>query len=288
MTVLGRGRANGGVSVLHAAGTGRGCSVGIELMTEVSLVSDQTPVPEDEHGILDSVVAVWTDSGYPDPGAVGWRVSSDVPIGQGLKSSAALACAAVRALDQASWTGLSDFDIVDIAVAAQRRADCTITGSMDDSWAAISQGWKLVDPSLSSRDSILLEGDAEADLAVLIILRGPRQLEVRPESFAEQHKLFERALASLSSGSTLGAMSGNGMAVAAATGDDEALRICNSAIARGAIAAGLSGSGPAIAIVCYQQGAEQLAEAMSESGLQVIRSAFVEPASLDEEASSWE
>jgi len=27
---------------------------------------------------------------------------------------------------------------------------------------------------------------------------------------------------------------------------------------------------------------------MSESGLQVIRSAFVEPASLDEEASSWE
>nr|AIF06150.1 hypothetical protein [uncultured marine group II/III euryarchaeote KM3_190_A02] len=83
-------------------------------------------------------------------------------------------------------------------------------------------------------------------------------------------------------------MSANGMAVAAATGDDEALRICNSAIARGAIAAGLSGSGPAIAIVCYQQGAEQLAEAMSESGLQVIRSAFVEPASLDEEASSWE
>ena len=75
---------------------------------------------------------------------------------------------------------------------------------------------------------------------------------------------------------------------AAATGDDEALRICNSAIARGAIAAGLSGSGPAIAIVCYQQGAEQLAEAMSESGLQVIRSAFVESASLDEEASAWE
>ena len=78
------------------------------------------------------------------------------------------------------------------------------------------------------------------------------------------------------------------MAVAAATGDDEALRICNSAIARGAIAAGLSGSGPAIAIVCYQQGAEQLAEAMSESGLRIIRSVFVEPAPLDEEASSWE
>jgi len=288
MTALGSGRANGGVSVLHAIGTGKGCSVGIELMTEVSLVSDQAPVPEDEHGILDSVVAVWTDSGYPIPGDVGWRVISEIPIGQGLKSSAALACAAARALDEVSWTRLSDFDIVDIAVAAQRRAGCTITGSMDDCWAAISPGWKLVDPSLSSRDSILLEGDTESGLAVLIVLRGPRNLEVRPEPFAEQHKLFERALASLSSGSTLGAMSTNGMAVAAATGDDEALRICNSAIARGAIAAGLSGSGPAIAIVCYQQGAEQLAEAMSESGLQVIQSGFIEAAPLDEEASSWE
>ena len=287
MTVLGRGSANGGVSVLHAAGLGKGCSIGIELSTEVSLVAGEAEVSSDEHGILDSVMAVWIESGYPQPDDTGWRVSSEVPIGQGLKSSAALACAAAMALNEASWTALSDFDIVDIAVAAQRRAGCTITGSMDDAWAAISSGWKLVDPIQSSRDSVLLEGDIDEGLTVLIALRGSRSAEVQSDSFSNQRKIFERAMASLSSGSVLSAMSANGMAVAAATGDDEALRICNSVIARGAIAAGVSGSGPAIAIVCYEQGVEQLADFLTESDMRVIHSRFIESEPVGEEASPW-
>lgn len=288
MTVLGRGSANGGVSVLHAAGLGKGCSIGIELSTEVSLVAGEAEVSSDEHGILDSVMAVWIESGYPQPDDTGWRVSSEVPIGQGLKSSAALACAAAMALNEASWTALSDFDIVDIAVAAQRRAGCTITGSMDDAWAAISPGWKLVDPIQSSRDSVLLEGDIDEGLTVLIALRGSRLAEVQSDSFSNQRKIFERAMASLSSGSVLSAMSANGMAVAAATGDDEALRICNSVIVRGAIAAGVSGSGPAIAIVCYEQGVEQLTDFLTDSDMRVIHSRFIESEPVGEEASPWE
>ena len=288
MTVLGRGSANGGVSVLHAAGLGKGCSIGIELSAEVSLVAGEAEVSSDEHGILDSVMAVWIESGYPQPGDTGWRVSSEVPIGQGLKSSAALACAAAMALNEASWTALSDFDIVDIAVAAQRRAGCTITGSMDDAWAAISPGWKLVDPIQSSRDSVLLEGDIDEGLTVLIALRGSRLAEVQSDSFSNQRKIFERAMASLSSGSVLSAMSANGMAVAAATGDDEALRICNSVIVRGAIAAGVSGSGPAIAIVCYEQGVEQLTDFLTDSDMRVIHSRFIESEPVGEEASPWE
>jgi shikimate kinase len=69
-----------------------------------------------KHGILDSVMGVWIESGYPRPDDTGWRVSSEVPIGQGLKSSAALACAAAMALDEASWTALSAI------AAAQARA----------------------------------------------------------------------------------------------------------------------------------------------------------------------
>ena len=287
MTVLGRGSANGGVSVLHAAGLGKGCSIGIDLSTEVSLVVGEAEVSPDEHGILDSVMGVWIESGYPRPDDTGWRVSSEVPIGQGLKSSAALACAAAMALNEASWTALSDFDIVDIAVAAQRRSGCTITGSMDDAWAAISPGWKLVDPIQSSRDSVLLEGDIDEGLTVLIALRGPRSAKVQSDSFSNQGKIFERAMASLSSGSVLSAMSVNGMAVAAATGDDEALRVCNSVIARGAIAAGVSGSGPAIAIVCYEQGVEQLTDFLTESNMRVIHSKFIESEPVDEEASPW-
>ena len=100
--------------------------------------------------------------------------------------------------------------------------------------------------------------------------------------------MFERALASLSSGSIFAAMSANGMAVAAATGDDEALRICNSAIARGAISAGVTGSGPAIAIICYEQHADSLAEFVRESEMEVIVAAFTQSRMQSEEASRWE
>ena len=159
---------------------------------------------------------------------------------------------------------------------------------MDDAWAAISPGWKLVDPEQASHDSILLEGDIETGLSVLVALRGPRNGRVEPEAFANQSKLFERALASLSSGSIFAAMSANGMAVAAATGDDEALRICNSAIARGAISAGVTGSGPAIAIICYEQHADSLVEFVRESGMEVIAATFTQSRMQSEEASRWE
>ena len=41
MSALGTGTANGGISVLHAAGLGKGCSVGIELQCEVKLVKGE-------------------------------------------------------------------------------------------------------------------------------------------------------------------------------------------------------------------------------------------------------
>ena len=230
---------------------------------------------------------VWTESGYPQFDDIGWEIHSDIPIGQGLKSSAAVACAALRALDNASWTGLGDFEIVDMAVEAQRRAGCTITGSMDDAWAAISSGWKLVDPSVPSRESILMEGDIEENLEVLIGLRGSRVLSTESFDFVSHSKLFERALASLSGGSILSAISTNGMAISASMKDDDSLRLCNSLIVRGALAAGISGSGPAVAAICHAD-TVGVAETLEDSCEQVIRTRFTRPIGIEEEVDRWE
>ncbi len=286
MSALGTGTANGGISVLHAAGLGKGCSVGIELQCEVKLVKGEK-FPSDEHGLLETVMQVWTESGYPKFDDIGWKIHSDIPMGQGLKSSAAVACAALRALDNASWTGLGDFEIVDMDVEAQRRARCTITGSMDDAWAAISSGWKLVDPSVPSRESILMEGDIEENLEVLIGLRGSRVLSTESFDFVSHSKLFERALASLSGGSILSAISTNGMAISASMKDDDSLRLCNSLIVRGALAAGISGSGPAVAAICHAD-TVGVAETLEDSCEQVIRTRFTRPIGIEEEVDRWE
>ena len=287
MTVLGTGTANAGISILHAAGLGKGCSVGINLQCEVRLVEGVSQPTDDHHGLLDSVMQSWIDSNYPKFNGDGWEIDSQIPIAQGLKSSAAVACAAIRALDQASWTGLSDYQVVDMAVEAQRRSGCTITGSMDDAWAVISDGWKLIDPAVQSRESVLMEGDIEEGLEILIGLRGPRVLSANTINFDSQSKLFERALASLSNGSILSAISTNGMAVSAAMGDDESLRLCNSLIVRGALAAGVSGSGPAVAAICHAD-SKDVAEILEDSCDRVIRTGFTSHPTIEEEASRWE
>ena len=146
MTILASGTANGAVSILHAMGIGKGCSIPIKLQTLVNIHDEPRIVLGDQNDLLSHVSSIWRKNGFPLPSVFGWEIVSDVPIGQGMKSSSALACAALRALDKASWTGLSDFEIVDLAVEAQIRSGCSITGSMDDTWAAMSPGWKVVDP----------------------------------------------------------------------------------------------------------------------------------------------
>jgi len=284
MTILASGTANGAVSILHAMGTGKGCSIPVKLQTLVNIHDEPRIVAGDEHDLLSHVSSIWRKNGFPLPSVFGWEVISDVPIGQGLKSSSALACAALRALDKASWTGLSDFEIVDLAVEAQIKSGCSITGSMDDTWAAISPGWKVVDPSLPSNESILFEGELETGLTVIIGLRGRRKTTPEKEAFSRNSQIFDRAFASLINGSILDAISSNGMAVATSTDDFEGLRISNLMIASGALAAGISGSGPAMAIVCYEQDKEFLESQLKQFCEQVLITEFTTCDELKEEA----
>tara|TARA_B100000029_G_scaffold247340_1_gene244195 strand:+ start:447 stop:1304 length:858 start_codon:yes stop_codon:yes gene_type:complete len=277
------GKANGAISILHSLGLGKGSSIGIELITEVSIVDEKREVKGDYHNLLGAVESCWRSEGFPIPLEFGWEVQSTIPIGQGLKSSSALASAAFRALNKFAWTGLSVSELADLAVKSQREAGCTVTGSMDDTWASLDAGWKLVDPKLDALGSVILQGEIEPDLSVLLAIRGRRRAQIAAESFVEQRNIFERALASVMSGSPLEALSTNGMAVASATDDYEALRMSNTLIASGAIASGISGSGPSLAVVCFNEDKELLASQISEMGLQVISTRFVTHEAVFEE-----
>lgn len=283
MKILGSGKANGAISILHAVGIGKGCSVGIQLETKVKIVDEPNKVNGDLHRLLDSVEYFWRKEGLPIPDEFGWQVESTIPIGQGLKSSSALSCAAFRALNSCSWTGLSNSEIADLAAKSQIMSKCAITGSMDDNWAALEPGWKLVDPTMGASESIIIQGKMDESLSVLVCLRGERSLEISPKRFLEQRQIFERALASIMSGSPLDSLSSNGMAVSAATDDHQALRISNLCIASGSIASGISGSGPAIAIVCFEDDAESISAIIEEMGLLTIQTRFASSIATVEE-----
>ena len=253
MAVLGSGTSNGSCSLLHAAGLGYGASLALDLTVKVRLL-DKEPKRDlsDPDGLLIAVIESWKNAGHKLPeGELFWSVKSKIPPRQGLKSSSAVAVAAIKALCEATEIELENADIVDIAASAQLSAGVPITGSYDDSWAAIEGGWKLVDANApDARSGLLLEsqGPSSEDWVVILILRGDRKQRPVLEDFAYQQQAFSNALTALQEGKELVALTWNGRGVIGALNDNTAKRFANDAVMNGARAAGISGSGPALAI----------------------------------------
>ena len=254
MAVLGKGEANGAISLLHAAGLGYGASLAIDLPLIVRLLdSPYKTQPEDKDDILGHTVRIWQDNGHTLPTEeLHWAVISKIPQRQGLKSSSALCIAALRALCDATNTSLEDSVMVDLARDIQLAAGVSLTGSIDDAWASITGGWKLVDINAeNSAEGIIMEspGLPSADWKVVIILGKERKKTPSLEEFAIQQSAFFQAFNALQEGNEIIAMTWNGRAMLGVLNDTDLRRMTNDSFINGARATSVSGSGNAIAIL---------------------------------------
>ena len=256
MAVLGKGMAHGACSLLHAAGTGYGASMALDLPILVRVLDKKSKRDvHDNDGLLPHIVAAWVAAGHELPieeERLHWAVQSKIPAREGLKSSSALCVAAVRALCDSTDTTLELHELVAIAVDAQLRAEITLTGSIDDTWACATGGWKLVnanEPDVAQ--GVLIQGDGPArdEWKVLLVSRGPREARPALEDFVPHQQQFIQALNAIQDGNELVALTLNGRGVIGATKDHKARLLANDALVNGARAAGLSGSGTAIVIV---------------------------------------
>ncbi|MEC7180021.1 MAG: hypothetical protein VXW36_01405 [Candidatus Thermoplasmatota archaeon] len=256
MAVLGQGMAHGACSLLHAAGTGYGASMALDLPILVRVLDKKSKRDvHDNDGLLPHIVAAWMAAGYELPieqERLHWAVQSKIPAQEGLKSSSALCVAAVRALCDSTDTTLELHELVAIAVDAQLRAEITLTGSIDDTWACATGGWKLInanEPDVAQ--GVLIQGDGPArdEWKVLLVSRGPREARPALEDFVPHQQQFIQALNAIQDGNELVALTLNGRGVIGATKDHKARLLSNDALVNGARAAGLSGSGTAIVIV---------------------------------------
>ena len=256
MAVLGQGSAHGACSLLHAAGTGYGASMALDLPILVRVLDKKSKRDvHDNDGLLPHIVAAWMAAGHELPieqESLHWAVQSKIPAREGLKSSSALCVAAVRALCDSTDTALELHELVAIAVDAQLRAEITLTGSIDDTWACATGGWKLINANEADvAQGVLLEGDGPAreDWMVLLVSRGPRETRPALEEFLPHQQHFVQALNAIQDGNELVALTLNGRGVIGATKDHKARILANDALVNGARAAGLSGSGTALVIV---------------------------------------
>ena len=258
MAVIGKGHAHGACSLLHAAGLGYGCSMALDLPVAVRLLDKESKrTLSDPDGLLEAVVNVWVASGHSLPNELEksdlhWAVASKIPPRQGLKSSAAVSIAALRALNNSMEMELEDKDIVLMSAQAQLDAGVSITGSIDDSWACATNGWKLIDVNAETiEEGILMQGSGPPadDWVVLILTRGERESRPPSEAFATQQQNFILALNAIQEGQELVALTWNGRAMVGVISDSSARKLTNDAFVNGARASGMTGSGSAIVVV---------------------------------------
>lgn len=280
MAVLGRGTAYGSCSLLHALGAGYGASLSLDLPAKV-MIRDNPDRQEivDPHGLLDAVKATWIEAGLPFSEEYHWMVRSEVPMGMGLKSSSAVAAAAVLALAEATETSLEIAQVVELAVRAQIAAGCTVTGSVDDTWAAVTPGWKVVNPQVPIEEGIALEGlwPEPEEWAVFIVERGERTVEIDPQSFARAQMNFQKALVAIQQGALDNALTENGRGVALSTQDQIGRKICNDLLVWGARCAGISGSGPSVVFMIpsvNEAAIDRILDTLSGRGLSVFETAI--------------
>ena len=258
MAILGSGEAHGACSLLHAAGTGYGSSIALDLPVAVRLLDKPSKRElKDPDGLLEAVLGVWTENGYDlpnelKPEELHWAIASKIPPKQGLKSSAAVSIAALRSLCDATEIDLETHRLVELSAQAQFQAGVSLTGSIDDSWACSTKGWKLIDINSDTiEEGVIIQGRGpeSSDWTVLIISRDKEKQPVTLEDFQPFFNDFQQALSAIQEGDLLNSITWNGRAVSGVLEDGEGRRMANDAFVNGARAAGISGSGPAVIII---------------------------------------
>ena len=289
MAVIGTGQAHGACSLLHAAGTGYGASIALDLPIIVKALDRPSKRQlEDSDDVLPAVAEAWVSNGLALPEGleandIHWAVASKIPQNRGLKSSAALSVAGIKALCEATNTDLSDFEIVSLSSQAQVNAGVSITGSIDDSWACLTKGWRLINANAEDIESgVVMSGPGPNpdDWIVLIAARDERISRPELENFAPLFQEFEKALIALQQGEILNCLTINGRAVCSVTNDLQGRRIANDAFINGARASGVTGSGPAVVIIIpslVRSSAERIKSALSRlmSSDQIIETKFL-------------
>ncbi|HVG36407.1 MAG TPA: shikimate kinase [Thermoplasmata archaeon] len=192
-------------------------------------------------------------------------VDSEIPVSRGLKSSSAVANAVVLASARALGAELEPLEMIRIGVDAALDAGVTLTGAFDDACASFFGGIVLTDNHARK----ILRRDRFSEDVVAVVHIPDRTIPkaalkrldfgpIRPEVEAA-YRLAER-------GEYFRAMEANSGAYAAVLGVSEAPAV--RARKAGALAAGISGTGPAIIALA------------GRSEVEAVRAAMAEPASV--------
>ncbi len=258
----GQAKCFGAATIVNAIASWRGAAFGIALPVhaEVELGGERIEVRsgEDPTMVRRCVEAVLADRGHAGGARV--TIHSEIPSARGLKSSSAVANAVALATLRALGAKAADLEILNYGIDAALATGVSITGAFDDACACFFGGIVLTD---NKQRNILALDTFDDDLRV--VLHIPREKQVRKAELprgafdairGEVEDAFHLALRR----DFYGALNLNGRAYARALGlNSEA---ADRARGAGALAAGITGTGPATVALCDPSSADAVAAAL--------------------------
>lgn len=260
--------SHGAATIVNAIATGKGAAVGVDLWTKArvqltdkagTIESNITSDPTENPVLIEKTVSKVLEH-FNLKGKFGAKVDtwSNIPIARGLKSSSVAAnvitLATVAALDKR----LDDLTILNLGVDAAIEAKVTITGAFDDACASYFGGVVVTD---NLERKIVKRFKIDENLTVLFYV--PAKKVYTSGSDVQRMRtmasLVKTAYKQAVKGNYWSALTLNGLIYSSALGHNPSIAI--DALATGALAAGLSGTGPAVTAIVSEEKIDRVKDA---------------------------
>ena len=261
--------SHGAATVINAIATGRGAAIGVDLWTKVRVQITDKPgiiqgkivsAPSENPVLIEKTVRkVLKHFGLEEKFGAKVETWSNIPVARGLKSSSAAGNAIALATVDALNKNLDDLTIVNLGVDGAIDAKVTITGAFDDACASYFGGLVVTD-NLKRR--IVKRFEITEDPAVLFYVPAKKTYTVGSDvrRMKEVASLVKIAYKESLKGNYWAALTLNGLIYSSALGYTPSIAV--DALMAGALAAGLSGTGPAVTAVVSEEKKDLVRDAL--------------------------
>ncbi|MGB6672917.1 MAG: shikimate kinase [Candidatus Nitrosopolaris sp.] len=262
-----RATVHGAISIVNALATWSGCALGISLRVtaEADLRSGEGIRSQTvNEKLIRNIVYNTIPKEILAENSVYISVKSEIPMGFGLKSSSAVSDAVALACSKLVKEEIEDYVVLDRAVLASLDAGVTITGAYDDSSACYFGGFVVTN---NRTHEIIHHQEAPHSLSVIIFI--PNAIRRGNMSKVDtMSNLFGEAFKFAKAGEYWKAMNLNGMLLSTSLSAEYEPVL--KAIQGGALAASISGNGPAIAAVSNEENMKDIKAAFAKFNGSVI------------------
>ena len=263
---MGIGISWGAISVINAMPCGIGAVIGTELTTRSEFIPERgtektvhiTNDPSEPTLLAELCVsAAYTEANVDEPEMWYLKTTSEIPTSRGLKSSSSAANSILSAVFGELGYSVDSLKMIRLGVDCAKRAGVTRTGSFDDACGCHFGGFTITNNI--DNEVILME-----DFPVYDVILHIPDIKIR-KSNLDMNSLTavcekQKKIIKQSKTDPLGALTENGRLIAEASGLDNS--VAEYVLTEGALAAGITGSGPATAIVVENGKAKQFAESI--------------------------